>query len=185
MGDYIRRLAARPHHVGSPYDKDNAEWILEKLKSWGLDARFEIFEVLFPTPKDRALELVEPENFKAKLQEPTVAVDPTSGQHSEQLPKLQRLLDRRRRDCAAGVREQWNSRGLLGNSTGLVSPVKGAIVIARYGGSWRGIKPKVAAEHGAVGCIIYSDPHEDGYAQGEVFPARVRGVLKTACSAEA
>jgi N-acetylated-alpha-linked acidic dipeptidase len=48
--------------------------------------------------------------------------------------------------------------------------VKGAIVIARYGGSWRGIKPKVAAEHGAVGCLIYSDPRDDGYAQGDVFP---------------
>src|SRR6266571_1940267 len=75
IGEYLRRLAARPHHVGSPYDKDNAEWILAKLKSWGLDAKIEIFEVLFPTPKDRALELVEPGRFKAKLQESTLAVD--------------------------------------------------------------------------------------------------------------
>jgi N-acetylated-alpha-linked acidic dipeptidase len=43
-------------------------------------------------------------------------------------------------------------------------------VIARYGQSWRGIKPKVAAEHGAIGCLIYSDPHEDGYFMGDVFP---------------
>ena len=48
--------------------------------------------------------------------------------------------------------------------------VKGAIVIAKYGGSWRGIKPKVAAEHGAIGCLIYSDPRDDGYAGGDVFP---------------
>src|SRR5260221_5165844 len=78
MRDYMQRLAARPHHVGSPYDKDNAEWILAKLKSWGLDAKIEIFEVLFPTPKDRALELLEPERFEAKLQEPAVPADPTS-----------------------------------------------------------------------------------------------------------
>jgi len=44
--------------------------------------------------------------------------------------------------------------------------VEGAIVIARYGRSWRGVKPKVAAEHGAVGCIIYSDPGDDGYRRG-------------------
>ena len=49
--------------------------------------------------------------------------------------------------------------------------VKGKIVIARYGGSWRGIKPKVAAEHGAVGCIIYSDPRDDGYFNGETLSA--------------
>jgi len=65
--DYMQRLAARPHHLGSPYDKDNAEWILTKLKSWGLDAKIETFEVLFPYAKDRALELLEPERFKAKL----------------------------------------------------------------------------------------------------------------------
>src|SRR2546430_895487 len=49
--------------------------------------------------------------------------------------------------------------------------VKGKIVIAKYGQSWRGIKAKVAAEHGAVGCIIYSDPRDDGYFDDDVFPA--------------
>ena len=62
--------------------------------------------------------------------------------------------------------------------------VKGAIVIARYGGAWRGIKPKVAAEHGAVGCLIYSDPRDDGYFEGQCFPM-ARSVHKTACSAAA
>ena len=169
VGDYMQRLAARPHHVGSPYDKDNADWILDKLKSWGLDAKIETFEVLFPTPKDRALEMVEPGNFKAKLQEPALAVDPTSSQRNEQLPTYNAYsIDG---DVTAplvyvnnGVPEDYEQLERLGVS------VKGAIVISRYGGSWRGIKPKVAAEHGAVGCIIYSDPHEDGYSQGEVFP---------------
>src|SRR5579862_1310448 len=86
LRDYMQRLSARPHHVGSPYDKDNAEWILSKLKSWGLDAKIENFDVLFPTPKERLVELLEPVKYTAKLEEPAVAGDPTSGQKSEQLP---------------------------------------------------------------------------------------------------
>ena len=169
LHDYMQRLSARPHHVGSPYDKDNAEWILAKFKEWGLDAHIETFEVLFPTPKNRALELIAPEHFTATLAEPTVAADPTSGQHDEQLPTYNAYsIDG---DVTAplvyvnyGVPEDYEQLDRLGVS------VKGAIAIARYGGSWRGIKPKVAAEHGAIGCLIYSDPREDGYFAGEVFP---------------
>jgi N-acetylated-alpha-linked acidic dipeptidase len=166
---YMQRLSARPHHVGSPYDKDNAEWLLSKFKEFGLEAQIETFDVLFPTPKLRALELVEPTKFTAKLTEPTVAQDPTSSQHDEQLPVYNAYsIDG---DVTAplvyvnfGIPEDYEMLDRLGVS------VKGAIVIARYGNSWRGIKPKVAAEHGAIGCLIYSDPHEDGYFQGEVFP---------------
>ena len=169
LHDYMQRLSARPHHVGSPYDKDNAEWILSKFKEWGLDAHMETFEVLFPTPKFRALEMVGPERFTARLQEPTVPADPTSGQHDEQLPTYNAYsIDG---DVTAplvyvnyGVPDDYEQLDRLGVS------VKGAIVIARYGGSWRGIKPKVAAEHGAIGCLIYSDPQQDGYFEGETFP---------------
>src|SRR5436305_1788021 len=167
--DYMKRLTARPHHVGSPYDKDNAEWMLAKMKEWGLDAHIENFDVLFPTPRERVVELVEPTKFKAALQEPPVAVDPTSSQQSEQLPTYNAYsIDG---DVTAplvyvnyGVPDDYEKLDRLGVS------VKGAIVIARYGNSWRGIKPKVAAEHGAIGCIIYSDPKDDGYAQDDVFP---------------
>jgi N-acetylated-alpha-linked acidic dipeptidase len=166
---YMERLSKRPHHVGSPYDKDNAEWLLSKFKEFGLDAQIETFDVLFPTPKERVLELLAPTKFTAKLAEPTVAVDPTSSQHDEQLPVYNAYsIDG---DVTAplvyvnfGIPEDYETLDRLGVS------VKGAIVIARYGNSWRGIKPKVAAEHGAIGCLIYSDPHEDGYFQGEVFP---------------
>ncbi len=166
---YMERLSKRPHHVGSPYDKDNADWLLSKFKEFGLDAKIETFDVLFPTPKVRALELVEPTKFTAKLAEPAVAVDPTSSQHDEQLPVYNAYsIDG---DVTAplvyvnyGIPEDYDTLDRLGIS------VKGAIVIARYGNSWRGIKPKVAAEHGAIGCLIYSDPHEDGYFQGEVYP---------------
>src|SRR6516162_8962623 len=82
----MRRLSARPHHVGSAYDKDNADWILARFKEFGLDAHIETFDVLFPTPKVRVLEMIEPTKFTAKLEEPALAVDPTSNQKSEQLP---------------------------------------------------------------------------------------------------
>jgi N-acetylated-alpha-linked acidic dipeptidase len=166
----MRRLSARPHHVGSPYDKDNAEWILARFKEWGFEARIETFNVLFPTPKERAVELVEPTKFRAKLQEPALALDPTSNQAAEQLPTYNAYsIDG---DVTAplvyvnhGNREDYEQLDRLGVS------VKGAIVIARYGQGWRGIKPKVAAEHGAVGCIIYSDPKGDGFSNGDDYPS--------------
>jgi N-acetylated-alpha-linked acidic dipeptidase len=169
LREYDKRMSARPHAVGQPYDKDNAEWILANFKKWGLDAHIETFYVLFPTPKERLVEMVAPTEFKAKLEEPTVSVDPTSEQHAEQLPTYNAYsIDG---DVTAplvyvnyGVPADYETLARLGVS------VKGAIVIARYGGSWRGIKPKVAAEHGAVGCLIYSDPRDDGYFQGDVFP---------------
>ncbi len=170
MREYMKRLSARPHHLGSPYDKENADWILSRFKEWGLDAHIETFEVLFPTPQERGVELLEPTKFLAKLQEPRVPEDPTSGQYSEQLPTYNAYsIDG---DVTAplvyvnyGVPEDYEQLERLSVSA------KGAIVIARYGKSWRGIKPKVAAEHGAVGCLIYSDPRDDGYFEGDVFPS--------------
>ena len=169
MRSYMQRISARPHHVGTEYDRANAEWILSLFQQWGWDAHIENFDVLFPTPKERLVELVAPTHFKATLEEPTVEGDPTSDQHAEQLPTYNAYSADG--DVTAplvyvnyGIPEDYEQLERLGIS------VKGAIVIARYGMSWRGIKPKVAAEHGAVGCIIYSDPHEDGYFRGDVFP---------------
>jgi N-acetylated-alpha-linked acidic dipeptidase len=166
----MQRLSARPHHVGSPYDKDNAEWILNEFKSYGWNAHIENFDVLFPTPVERIVELVAPTQFKASLQETALPLDPTSNQQAEQLPSYNAYsVDGDVTGPLVFVNygvpadyEQLEQRGIS---------VKGAIVIAKYGGSWRGIKPKVAAEHGAIGCLIYSDPRDDGYAGGDVFPA--------------
>ncbi|HKT79316.1 MAG TPA: transferrin receptor-like dimerization domain-containing protein [Vicinamibacterales bacterium] len=165
----MRRLSARPHHVGSPYDRDNAEWILARFREWGWNAEIETFSVLFPTPKERIVELVAPTRFRAALQEPPVAQDPTSAQTDEQLPSYNAYSADG--DVTAplvyvnyGSPTDYEALDRLGVS------VKGAIVIARYGATWRGIKPKVAAEHGAVGCIIYSDPRDDGYFSDSVFP---------------
>jgi N-acetylated-alpha-linked acidic dipeptidase len=167
--DYMQHLSARPHNVGTDYDKQNAEWILAHYKEWGWDAHIETFNVLFPTPKERLVELVAPTQYTAKLQEPPVAVDPTSDQQSEQLPTYNAYSADG--DVTAplvyvnyGLESDYDELQRLGVS------VKGAIVIARYGGSWRGVKPKIAAEHGAVGCLIYSDPRDDGYFTQDVFP---------------
>ena len=165
----MRRLSARPHHVGSPYDKDNAEWLLAQLKSYGLDAQIEEFSALFPTPKSRKLELLGPEKFTAKLEEPALKIDPTSDQKAEQLPTYNAYS--RDGDVTAplvyvnyGAPADYEQLEAMGIS------VKGAIVIARYGQTWRGIKPKLAAEKGAIGCLIYSDPKDDGYARGAMYP---------------
>jgi N-acetylated-alpha-linked acidic dipeptidase len=166
----IRHLSAAPHHVGSAQGAKNAEWILGKFREFGLDARIETFQVLFPTPRERVLELVGPTRFRASLAETPLPEDPTSSQTDLQLPTYNAYsIDGEATAPLVyvnyGVPDDYERLERLGVD------VKGKIVIARYGGGWRGIKPKVAAEKGAVGCIIYSDPRDDGYFQGEVYPA--------------
>jgi N-acetylated-alpha-linked acidic dipeptidase len=169
LGRWMDRLAARPHHVGSEYGRQNAEFLAEQFRSWGYDTRVEEFQVLFPTPKVRLLEMTGPTRFRATLAEPAVPQDRTSSQQAEQLPT-------------------YNAYSIDGDVTGELVyvnfgvpadyeelarrgiDVEGKIVLARYYGSWRGIKPKVAAEHGAVGCVIFSDPHEDGFFNGDPYP---------------
>ncbi len=162
----MQLLSARPHHVGSIYDKQNAEWLLAQYKQWGWDAHIETFDVLFPTPKARLLEMG---SFRATLEEPTIPVDPTSNQKDEQLPTYNAYSP----DGDVTAPLIYVNYGLVDDYEQLARygiSVKGAIVLARYGHSWRGIKPKLAAEHGAIGCIIYSDPADDGYVQDAVFP---------------
>ncbi|HEX4346604.1 MAG TPA: transferrin receptor-like dimerization domain-containing protein [Vicinamibacterales bacterium] len=164
----LMELAAEPHALGSPRQKQNSLWLQKTLRSYGLDAQIEEFDVLFPTPLERKVELVAPTTFTAKLKEPAVAGDPTSGQ-STQLPTY--LAYVKDGDVTAplvyvnnGEVDDYKELDRLGIS------VKGAIAIARYGSGWRGLKVQLAAEHGAVGCLIYSDPHEDGYFNGDVYP---------------
>jgi N-acetylated-alpha-linked acidic dipeptidase len=166
----MRRMTARPHHVGSAYDKDNAEWILARFREWGWQAEIETFDVLFPTPKERLVEMVAPRRFRAALEEPPVAGDITSTQTDEQLATYNAYS--KDGDVTAplvfvnyGRPQDYEELARHGVS------VQGAIVIAKYGSIWRGLKPKVAAEHGAVGCLIYSDPADDGYGDAAVFPA--------------
>ena len=175
LDQWMKRLSARPHHVGSPYGKENAEFIASLFKSWGYETEIEVYDVLFPTPKARSLEMISPKKYKAILKEPALKEDRTSNQSKEQLPS-------------------YNAYSIDGDVTGelvyvnygipadyeelkkLGVDVKGKIVIAKYFGSWRGIKPKVAAENGAIGCILYSDPKDDGYFRGDVYP---KGAFKS------
>jgi len=169
VDSYIKTLSAHPHHVGSPGGKADADFLYNQFKSWGYDVQIETFYVLFPTPKERLLEMTGPTPYKALLAEPPLKEDATSGQTAEQLPTY---------NCWSpdgdvtgdlvfvnyGIPEDYDRLERMGIS------VKGKIVIAKYGHSWRGIKPKVAQEHGAIGCIIYSDPKDDGYFEGDVYP---------------
>jgi len=168
MRQYVNFMAAEPHHAGSPRSKAVAEYLLGMLKEWGLDAHIEEFEALMPYPTVRQVKVLGPKPFEAKLKEPAIPQDPDSGD-ANQLPT-------------------FNAYGATGDVTGEVVyvnfgipadyewlakqgiDVKGKIVIARYGQSWRGIKVKVAAQHGAIACLIYSDPHEDGYFEGDTYP---------------
>ncbi|MGA2596781.1 MAG: transferrin receptor-like dimerization domain-containing protein [Bryobacteraceae bacterium] len=163
------QLAAHPHNVGSEYQKENAEWLVARYKEWGWDAHIEQFDVLYPTPKTRLLELVEPVKFRAKLDEAPLPGDPYSHEKTTQLPGFN--IYSADGDVTAPL--IYVNYGMLADYDELdrygVS-VRGAIVIARYGGGWRGLKPKLAYEHGAVGSIIYSDPADDGYVQGDVLP---------------
>jgi N-acetylated-alpha-linked acidic dipeptidase len=166
----LRQLSAVPHEAGTDRSLHVAERILARFHAFGLDAKIERFEALMPRPVSRTLELIAPERYTAVLEEPTLAEDPTSGQKDTQLPTFNAYSPDG--DVTAevvyvnyGVPADYHVLDSLGIS------VKGKIVIARYGQSWRGIKPKVAAEHGAVGCLIYSDPRDDGYFGNDVYPA--------------
>lgn len=168
LRENMKRLSAEPHHIGSAYGKQNAEYIREQFASWGFNAQIEEFEVLFPTPKERVVELIEPTRFRAQLKEPDLAEDSDSGD-AGQLPSYNAYsadgdVTGQLVYVNYGVPADYEQLAKLGVD------VKGKIVIARYGASWRGIKPKVAYEHGAIGCLIYSDPKDDGYYQGDVYP---------------
>ncbi|MEW6598141.1 MAG: transferrin receptor-like dimerization domain-containing protein [Pseudomonadota bacterium] len=169
MRQRLEFMAAEPNHVGSAHDKLLAEWSLAQFKSWGWDAHIETFEVLYPTPLAESLELVGPTPFKAALHETEVAGDRTSGKTKDALPPY--VAYQGDGDVTAGL--VYVNYGMPDDYKALERQgvsVKGKIVIARYGAGWRGLKPQLAQEHGAVGCIIYSDPADDGYATDEVWP---------------
>jgi N-acetylated-alpha-linked acidic dipeptidase len=169
MRERLKLMAAAPNHVGSPHNKANAEYTLQQFKSWGWDAHIERFDVLYPTPLEESLELLGPKPYKAKLTEPALPEDPDTATGKDGLPPY--VAYQGDGDVTAplvyvnyGMPDDYKVLERMGVS------VKGKIVIARYGGGWRGLKPKLAQEHGAIGCLIYSDPADDGYGQGAVYP---------------
>jgi N-acetylated-alpha-linked acidic dipeptidase len=170
MREWLEKMSSEPNHVGSPHDRANAEFMLDLFKSWGFEARIETFKVLYPTPKKVALELVAPRKFKAVLTEPAVAGDRSSSKTQAALPPYN--VYGADGDVTAdvvyvnyGMPDDYKELARRGVS------VEGKIAIARYGRGWRGLKPKLAQEHGAVGCLIYSDPRDDGYGAADPYPA--------------
>jgi N-acetylated-alpha-linked acidic dipeptidase len=165
---WLQQMSSAPNHVGSPHDKANAEMTLALLKQWGWDARIETFDVLDPTPISTTVELVAPQHVALGGQEPPVAEDPTSNLEGMLPPYVAYQGDG---DVTAPVvyvnygmpddYEELARRGI---------DVRGKIILARYGAGWRGLKPKLAQEHGAVGTLIYSDPADDGFSSDDPYP---------------
>ena len=169
LNDWMKHMSSKPHNVGSPWSKQNAEFAAEKFKSWGYDAKIETFEVLVPFPKIRKLEMVAPKKMSFQLKEPALKEDATSSITKDLLPGYNAFSA----DGNVTAELVFVNYGIPGDYEELARlgiDVKGKIVLAKYGGSWRGIKPKVAYENGAIGCIMYSDPEDDGYFQGDVYP---------------
>ena len=169
LRSWLQHLTRHPTHVGSPGAKANAEWMAERFREWGFDVRIETFHVLFPTPRERAVELVAPHRYTLRLEEPELPEDATSGVTRDRLPTYNAYSA----DGDVTGEVVYVNYGVPADYEELARrgiDVTGKIVLARYGGSWRGIKPKVAAEHGAIACLIYSDPRDDGYFQGDVYP---------------
>lgn len=164
----IEKLASRPHLAGATGSKETADWLLAQLRAFGLDANIETFEALLPTPQTRVLEMTSSAAFRAKLEEPAIAIDPTSS-NPDNIPTYNAYSG----DGDIRAPLVYANYGMPADYDILKEKgidVRGKIVIVRYGGGFRGVKPRVAYEHGAVGCIIYSDPRDDGYFQGDTFP---------------
>jgi N-acetylated-alpha-linked acidic dipeptidase len=169
LRSWMQQMSSEPNHVGSAHDKANAEFELKKFREWGWEASIETFSVLYPTPREVAVELVAPTRFVARLTEPPIAGDATSSKTKQELPAYN--VYGADGDVTAelvyvnqGMPDDYQELEREGVS------VKGRIVLTRYGGGWRGLKPKLAFEHGAVGCLIYSDPRDDGYGAGDTYP---------------
>ena len=180
LDQWMKRMAARPHYVGTEFGKENAEWMAEQFRSWGYDTRIDTYQVLFPYPKVRLVEMTAPTKFKASLASVAIEGDQYTSQKKELLPSYNAFstdgdVEAELVYVNYGVPADYEELEKLGID------VKGKIVIARYYGSWRGIKPKLAAEKGAIGCIIYSDPRDDGYYQGDVYP---RGAFKNSAGVQ-
>lgn len=167
LKEYMEAIARSPHVAGQPSSKRVADYALAKFKSFGLDANLEVFEAMMPWPIETSVEVVGPEKYTLKVKEPVLAEDPDSG---DQTP----LYNAYSGDGNVTGDVVYVNYGMPADYDKLKElgvDVKGKIVIARYGAGWRGIKPKVAYEHGAIGCLIYSDPRDDGYYAGDVYPA--------------
>jgi N-acetylated-alpha-linked acidic dipeptidase len=166
LKEYMEAMAGESHVAGQPSSKRVADYALAKFKSFGLNASLEEFEAMMPWPLETRVELVAPDRYELKIKEPVLPEDPDSG---DQTP----LYNAYSGDGDVTGEVVYVNYGMPADFERLKQmgiSVKGKIVLARYGAGWRGIKPKVAYENGAIGCLIYSDPRDDGFFQGDVYP---------------
>ena len=169
MDEWMRRMSAEPHHVGSAASRENAEFMADLFESWGYETEIAEYQILLPTPRTREIELVAPETFTAGLREDTLPEDPSTAVRETLLAPYNAFSTDGEVEAELvfvnyGIPEVYEVLKRYGID------VTGKIVIAKYGRSWRGIKPKLAGEKGAIGAIIYSDPADDGYGAGDVYP---------------
>jgi len=167
--EHLRILTAEPHVAGSMEDYKTAIYVRDQWRSYGIAADIEEYQVLLPLPKTPSVvEMIAPRRERLKVQEEIIAEDSSSSSR-----KIVPLFNgySASGDVTAplvyvnyGLPEDYAALKKLGVDA------RGKIVIARYGNSFRGVKAKVAEENGAVGILIYSDPADDGYVQGDVYP---------------
>ena len=170
MAEWMRVMSTTPHHVGSPASKKNAEFISDLLDSWGYEVEIEKYEILLPTPRVRQLELLSPTKFTATLIEESLPEDASTSRRENLLPPYNAFsVDGEVEGELVFVNYGRPEDYEILERNGI--DVSGKIAIAKYGKIWRGIKPKLAGEKGAIGTIIYSDPADDGYGAGDVYPA--------------
>lgn len=169
MDKWMKYLSKEPHHVGSLAGKENAEYIAQLFESWGFDVEIEEYYVLIPTPMIRELSLISPTTYKATLTEDSLVEDPSTFVRENLLPPYNAFsIDGKVEGELVFVNYGMPQDYEILDRYGI--DVKGKIAIAKYGKSWRGIKPKLAGEKGAIATIIYSDPADDGYGMGDVYP---------------
>ena len=165
---WLRELTARPHHAGSPGSREVAEQIAAKFRSWGFATRIETFHALVSLPAERRVEMVTPRRYRAALEEPPIP-GRTPADTAGSLPPYN--VYSKDGDVTAeavyvnyGLPEDYAELARLGIG------VAGKIVVARYGKAFRGIKPRLAATHGAVGTLLFSDPADAGAGRGPAYP---------------
>jgi N-acetylated-alpha-linked acidic dipeptidase len=167
--EHLRRLTIEPHVAGTKEDYATAVYVRDQMRSFGLTADLKEYQVWLPYPKaPSVVELITPRRERLPVQEAVLANDPTSSN-----PKITPLFNGYSASGDVTAPLVYANYGLPGDYDELQKAgvdTKGKIVLVRYGNSFRGVKAKVAEDHGAVGCIIYSDPADDGYMQGDVYP---------------
>lgn len=167
--EHLRTLTREPHVAGTPEDYRTAVYVRDQLRKFGISAELKEYQVLLPYPKrPTVLELIAPRRLRLNLQEAVLPEDASSS-HARIIPLFNGYSASG--DVTAPL--VYVNYGLPDDYAALKKikvDVKGKIVIARYGRSFRGVKAKVAEENGAVGLVIYSDPADDGYTQGDVYP---------------